>query len=394
MSVIPLSVPNLGADAATNLKKCAETGWIATGEFIGEFEKMVAEYVGAGDAVACQSGTAGLHTALHILGVGPGDEVIVPTLTFIAAVNPVRYRGAAPVFLDCDDQFCMDAGKLERFCAEACELREDASVDGGTPAKRLVNGATGRTVKAIVAVHVFGGLCDMESIMPVAGRYGLKVLEDATEALGSYWTAGAHKGKHAGTVGDMGVYSFNANKIITTGGGGMIVARRPEYLERARYLTTTAKDDDLFFAHNEVGYNYRMLNTQAAIGVSQLKTIEDFIETKRRNFELYANLLEGVPGVRLLPFGDGIRANHWFYPLLVEGDSVRDRLMYHLLDRGVQCRPVWKLVHTQKPYTDFQSYGIEMASYYEKHILNIPCSSNLTEAEVRIVCEAIRGFAA
>lgn len=365
---------------AENLQECVETGWVSTGgRFIGEFEKKVARYLGMNDAVACQSGTAGLHTALRILGVGAGQEVIVPAVTFIAAVNPVRYLGAVPVFMDCDRTLCMDPDKLEKFCREECSLE-----DG-----RLINKSTGRTVKAVIPVHVFGSLADMERIMYIAETYGLRVLEDASEALGSFWESGHFVGKHAGTVGHMGVYSFNANKIITTGGGGMIVSKHNEALARARYLITTAKNDPLYFVHDEVGYNYRMLNLQAAIGVSQIDYLEPFIKTKIRNYSLYGDFLEGVAGMRLLPFSPGVRANHWFYSLLIDDQKRRDKLMMRLIDAGVQCRPLWKLVNTQKAYRPFQAYMVERAPYYEGHILNIPCSVSLTEGDVKYVSEKI-----
>lgn len=402
---IPLSVPNLDLEIVDNLRECIETGWVSTGgRFITEFEQKTAEYVGIDDAVSCQSGTAGLHTALRILGVRADDEVIVPTLTFIAAVNPVIYQGAHPVFMDCDEYFCIDTKKLAKFCEEECEFCEAA--DGGNDAdgtkgaqeRTLINKKTGRRIRAIVTVHVFGNMANMEVIMDIADKYGLKVLEDATEALGSYVTDGKYKGYKAGTIGDMGVYSFNANKIITTGGGGMIVSRNKEYLDEARYLTITAKEtsaeEALHFMHNEVGYNYRMTNLQAALGVSQIDRLEDFIGIKERNFNKYAELLKDTAGLELLSFTSHIRSNRWFYALYVDkerfGES-RETLMHRLIENGVQCRPVWKLTHTQRPYANMQSYKIEKAYDYEKNVLNIPCSTNLAEDDVEYVCSMIKG---
>jgi aminotransferase in exopolysaccharide biosynthesis len=393
MKEIPLSVPNLNAEIVENLRECVETGWVSTGgRFITEFEGAVAGYAGAEDAVACQSGTAGLHTALRILGVGAGDAVIVPTLTFIAAVNPVRYLGAEPIFMDCDENFCMDADKLADFCGNEC--RRDA--------RGLTESATGRRIAAIVVVHVFGNMADMESIMRTARAYGLRVLEDATEALGSFLTGGRYRGRHAGTVGDMGVYSFNANKIITTGGGGMILAGgraavSRARLARARYLTTTAKDDGLRFIHDDVGYNYRMLNIQAALGVSQIRELERFIAVKEENFVRYAERLAalGIGGLRLLPFGSGVRANYWFYCLEVDEEvfgASRDALLLALNGRGIQCRPVWHLCHRQKPYRKARRYRIRRALRYEKTVLNLPCSTNLTPGDIDYVCDAIAAF--
>ena len=382
---IPLSVPNLNHDIIRNLTECIETGWVSTGgRFIAEFESKFAKYVGMDAAVSTQSGTAGLHLALKVLGIEAGDEVIVPTLTFLAAINPVAYLGAKPVFMDCDDSLCIDVDKLEQFLEDECEKE---------PQGFLRNKKSGGIVKAIVAVHVFGNLCNMERLMSIASKYDLKVLEDSTEALGTYVKEGRYKGKYAGTIGDIGVYSFNANKIITTGGGGMIVSNHAELLEKMRYLSLTAKDDSLFFLHNEVGFNYRMLNIQAAIGVSQIDELENFIRIKKNNYELYKKMLSDVRGISLIPFRHTIRENCWFYSFLIEEDILgisRDRLMHCLIDEGIQCRPVWKLNHTQKPYATCTAFRIENAQYYESHILNLPCSSGLSEEDVIYICDKIK----
>jgi dTDP-4-amino-4,6-dideoxygalactose transaminase len=289
--------------------------------------------------------------------------------------------GAEPVFMDCDETMCMDTAKLAKYLEEECDY------DGQT----LTEKQSGKTVKAIIPVHILGNLANLEAILPLAEKYSLKVLEDASEAMGCFWSTGLLSGKHAGTAGDMGVFSFNANKIITTGGGGMIVARHEKNLMKASYLTTTAKDDGLFFVHDEVGYNYRMLNLQAALGVSQIGELEKFIEIKRRNYELYRGLLYGAKGLHLLPFMEGIRSNYWFYSLYVEGNGADNRnvLLQKLIDKGIQCRPLWKLINEQKAYRSFRSYKIEKAKEYEAHILNIPCSSNLTEEDVRYVAETV-----
>lgn len=385
---IQLSVPNLDIGIIENLRECIETGWVSTGgRFIAEFESKIAKYVGIDDAVSVQSGTAGLHVALRILGVKAGDEVIVPTLTFIAAVNPVKYLGAEPIFMDCDESLCIDVDKLERFCNEECEF------DGRT----LKNRTTGKSIKAIVVVHIFGNLANMEKVMEIAAKYNLKVLEDATEALGSYFLEGKYKGYFSGTIADMGVYSFNANKIITTGGGGMIVSRNQKYLDEARYLTITAKEttteEALFFVHGKIGYNYRMLNLQAALGVSQLDRLEEFIQIKIKNYEIYKRELSGVKGINILPFKNNIYSNHWFYSLYIDDRRFglsRDALMHRLIERGIQCRPIWKLIYTLKPYLNSQNYKIEKAIDYADHILNVPCSTNLTEEVVKQVCNKIK----
>jgi len=384
--MINLSVPNLSMDILDNLKECLESGWVSTGgRFIPEFETKVKNYMKTKFAAGVQSGTAGLHMSLQVLGVQRDEEVFVPTLTFIAAVNPTTYLGASPIFIDCDDSLCMDPIKLEKFCSEECDLKEGV----------LVNKKTNKKIRALVIVHVFGNMADMEKIMDIAKKYNLRVLEDATEALGTYYTEGRYKGKYAGTIGDIGVLSFNANKIITTGGGGMVVGDNEELVEKVRFLSSQAKKDTLYFIHDEIGYNYRMLNLQAALGTSQIDQLESFIETKIKNYKIYKEELEKIEGLEILPFVEGIRANHWFYSLKIDKEKYgigRDELLQKLVDAGIQTRPIWGLIHQQKPYSTCQSYEIEKALYYYDGILNLPCSSNLTEKEVYQVIEKIREF--
>jgi aminotransferase in exopolysaccharide biosynthesis len=381
--IIPLSVPNLSLDILDNVKETIETGWVSTGgKFIQEFEEKIAKYVGVDRAVSTQSGTAGLHLALNVLGVESGDEVIVPTLTFIAAVNPVRYMGAEPVFIDCDDTLNMDMDKLEEFLEEECYYK-----DG-----KVINKSTGKQVKAIIAVHVFGNPLNIEKLIEIKDKYRLRVIEDATEALGSYYIEGKYAGKHCGTIGDIGVYSFNANKIITTGGGGMVVSNDPYLLDRVNFLGVQAKTDPLYFTHDEVGYNYRMTNTQAAFGTNQIDKLESFITNKMRNYNLYKEAIANIEGLRLLPFRLDTRANHWFYSVIVDKEKFgmnRDELLRKLNDRNIQTRPLWGLISKQKPYIENQSYKIEKAYFYEKNLINIPCSTNLTEDDVRVVIDEI-----
>ena len=384
--MINLSVPNLSMDILDNLNECLESGWVSTGgRFIPEFETKVKNYMKTKFAAGVQSGTAGLHMSLQVLGVQRDEEVFVPTLTFIAAVNPTTYLGASPIFIDCDDSLCMDPIKLEKFCSEECDFKEGV----------LVNKKTNKKIRALVIVHVFGNMADMEKIMDIAKRYNLKVLEDATEALGTYYTEGRYKGKYAGTIGDIGVLSFNANKIITTGGGGMVVGDNEELVEKVRFLSSQAKKDTLYFIHDEIGYNYRMLNLQAALGTSQIDQLESFIETKIKNYKIYKEELKKIEGLEILPFVEGIRANHWFYSLKIDKEKYgigRDELLQKLVDAGIQTRPIWGLIHQQKPYSTCQNYEIEKALYYYDRILNLPCSSNLTEKEVYQVIEKIREF--
>lgn len=380
---IPLSVPNLKGKELEYITEAVETEWVSTGgPFVNKFEEEIAAYTGAKGAVSCQNGTSGLHIALQLCGVARGDEVVVPTLTFIAAVNPVKYVGAEPIFMDCDDSLTIDTEKMAEFFEEQCDYSNG----------KLTNRLTNRQIKAILPVHVFGNMADMESIMEIAGQYKLKVIEDATEALGTYYTRGKYKGRHAGTIGDIGVYSFNGNKIITTGGGGMIVSDNPEYSKRAKHLTTQAKSDEVYFVHDEIGYNYRLTNLQAAMGLAQLEQLEHFIATKRANYEYYKKAFGQIDGLTLLEFKDNIRPNFWFYALYCgkEYPMNRDEIIKYLASKGVQSRPVWGLISEQKPYADSEAYKIEKATDFLEHIVNIPCSSNLSKEDAAYVVDCLK----
>ena len=373
--MIPLSIPNFDGNEKKYVMEAIDTARVSTaGKQIEKFENQVAEYVGAAGAVACQSGTAGLHLAMLSLGIERDDIVLVPTLTFVAAANPVKYIGATPIFMDCDEYLTIDPHKVATFCQQECEILQ------GT----LVHKKNKKKVKAIVAVHVFGNMANMELLMEIANKYHLLVIEDATEALGTYYTEGVYAGRYAGTIGDVGVYSFNGNKIITTGGGGMIVSNNWTLLDECKHLSTQAKVDTLYFDHDEIGYNYRMTNLQAALGLAQLEQIEKFVQIKKNNYELY-NSLE----ISLLPFRKNIRPNYWFYAYQTDD---RDGLIRYLNDKGIQSRPIWKLIHTLKPYENDRSYHIDRANTYYKRIINIPCSSNLTESDVAYVVECIKNF--
>lgn len=382
---VPLSIPNFEGNERKYVDDALDQGWVSTGgAYITELEEKMAEFLQVKKTAAVQSGTSALHLSLIVCGVQPGDMVIVPTLTFIAAVNPVRYQFAEPVFMDCDDSLCMDPQKLRRFCENEC-VTEDG---------QLKHKATGKTVKAIVVVHVFGNMADMEAIMDIAQEFHLKVIEDATEALGTQYTKGRYAGKFAGTIGDFGAYSFNGNKIITTGGGGAVTAKDPTEVEHLKYLSTQAKDDPHFYIHNEVGYNYRMTNLQAALGVAQMEELPEFIHRKQKNYGLYQQLLQEFSGGTLLSFREGTSSNQWFYSLKLDmeklqGKNMRD-VITTLQERGVQTRAIWGLIHEQLPYQDAIAYEMEKAPYYSSCILNIPSSTQITDDDIRFVVEQIK----
>ena len=379
--MLPLSIPNFEGNEEKYVLDAVSQGWVSTGgKYVEQFEEKIAQYAGVKGAVACQSGTAGLHLSLLECNVTDRDMVIVPTLTFIAAVNPVKYIGASPIFMDCDDSLCLDPVKLNTFCETECRLENDD----------LIYKKNGLVIKALIVVHIFGNLADMEAIMKVAKRFHLSVIEDATEALGSYYVEGAYKDRMAGSIGDFGVFSFNGNKIITTGGGGMIIGRDEKSLNHIKYLSTQAKDDELFYIHEEIGYNYRMTNLQAALGVAQLEELEEFIHRKNKNFEYYKSKLSMNGKCRLLDFRNDIRSNKWFYSLEIPGCSSTEDIRNYVMrfqEKGIQTRPIWGLIHLQTPYKEDEVYDVEKSVYYSNRILNIPCSTNLTFSEIDTVCE-------
>lgn len=381
---VPLSIPNFEGNEKKYVDDALDQGWVSTGGvYITKLEKELAKFLETHNVAACQSGTSALHMALVDCGVVPGDMVIVPTITFIAAVNPVKYQFAEPVFMDCDNSLCMDPVKLRKFCAEECQLLKDG----------LHHKATGKRVKAVIVVHVFGNMADMKSIMDIAVEYHLKVIEDATEALGTRYTEGKYKGKYAGTIGDYGAFSFNGNKIITTGGGGAITAKNSETVDHLRYLSTQAKNDLHYYIHDEVGYNYRMTNLQAALGVAQMEELPEFIERKHKNYDLYKKLFEGYNLGKILPFRSGTYSNQWFYSLEINKNRAKGNMrdiITKLDDKGVQTRAIWGLIHEQKPYINAIRYAIEKAPYYSSCILNIPSSTQITEDDIRYSADCIK----
>ncbi len=372
---IPLSIPNFGIEEERNVLETIRTEQVSpNGTFVSAFEKKLGTYAKVPYVVACQSGTAGLHLAFLALGIERGSEVIVPTLTFIAAANAVRYVGAEPIFMDCDDFLNIDADKVQDFCERECFF------DG----EKLINKKTHAVVRAILPVHIFGNLANMERIMEIAQNYNLKVVEDATEAIGCYYMNGKYSGRFAGTIGDVGVYSFNVNKIITSGGGGAVLTTNELLARRCKFYSTQAKEDALRFVHGAIGYNYRMGNIQAAIAVAQLDKLETFIQIKKNNYEAYQSR-----GIKLFPFQKNIRSNYWFYSCIT---TQRDNLIEELKKNHIQSRPIWTLCHLQKPYLRNQNYYIEKASKYHAIVVNIPSSTNMSLDDIDAVSESLKDF--
>ena len=382
--MIPLSIPAIRGNEWKYVKECLDTEWVSSvGKYVNRFENDICSFTGAKYAVACMNGTAGLQIAMSLVGIEPGDEIIVPTVTFVAPINTVRYLGAFPVFMDCDSYYNIDAEKTIQFIKQ-----ETIFKDGFTYNKKTKN-----RIGAIIPVHVFGNPCNFEELINVCRNRNIKIIEDASESLGSYYNQGKFAGKHSGTIGDLGVYSFNGNKIITTGGGGMIVTDNEELAAKAKYKTTQAKDDEIRFIHNEVGYNYRMTNVLAAIGVAQLEMLPEYIKIKKANYQIYKKHIDKIPGLTLADMPDYANANYWFYSLQVSKSGYgkdSDLLMDYLIKNKIEIRPLWYLNHMQKPFKKYPSYKIEKAYEMLEKTLNLPCSVSLTKEQIQTVVRLLK----
>jgi perosamine synthetase len=275
----------------------------------------------------------------------------------------------------------MDERKLKSFCENECLFSDGVLRYRNQP------------VKALVVVHVFGNMADMEAIVETAHRFNIKVIEDATEALGTHYTGGALAGKYAGTIGDFGAYSFNGNKIITTGGGGAVTSSNPQAVDHMRYLSTQAKNDTHYYIHDEVGYNYRMTNLQAALGVAQMEELPEFIRRKQENYKIYCELFENFEFGKMINFREGVSSNKWFYSLEINRDLVKAsmrEIITELETRGIQTRAIWGLINEQKPYKNEMTYQLEKAPYYAERILNLPSSTQITRDEIEYVARNVR----
>ncbi len=362
---IGLHVPDIGEAEQRHVTECLESTFVSSvGPFVTRFEQEIAGFTGAAHAVAVSNGTVALQVALVLAGVEPGDEVIIPALSFIATANAVVHAGAHPYFVDSDAATLgMSAAALEKTL-RGMTRRDDATI----------NPATGRRIAAIVPMHTFGHPAQIERIVALGDAYGVPVVEDAAESLGSFVGD-----RHTGTFGRLGVLSFNGNKILTTGGGGMILTNDRELSTRAKHLTTTAKvPHEWEFEHDEVGWNFRMPNLNAALGVAQFSKLKAYLTAKRLIAERYAAAFATVDGVSFIPEPAGTTSNYWLCSVRVEGGlAVRDALLRAANDAGLQSRPVWNLLSRQRPYADAQRGPLTTATELEHSIISVPSSPRL-----------------
>jgi len=362
---IGLHEPKFAGNEWGYVKECIDTGWVSSvGSYVTRFEQMLSEYTGIRYAIAVSNGTSALHIALKLAGVVPDDEVMIPTITFIATANAVTYCGAIPHMADSSiDTLGLDPDKLERYLDSIAEIR-----DG-----QCFNLQTGRRIKAVVPMHTFGHPIDLDRLTEVCNRFRIVIVEDAAEALGSFY-----KGKHVGQWGRLSAFSFNGNKTITTGGGGAILTNDAELAKRAKHLTTTAKVPHPWeYIHDEIGYNYRMPNLNAALGCAQLEQLDGFTVHKRQLAQQYASAFEGVDGVRLFSEPSFATSNYWLQTLVLDErySASRDTLLQFLNDRGVGSRPVWRPMHELQMFRESPRMDLTVAEKLKNCIINIP--SNL-----------------
>ena len=382
---IPLSVPTLKGNELKYVKECIDTEWVSSaGKYVELFEQKIAEYTGSKYAVACVNGTAAIQVSLRLAGVKPSDEVIVSTLTFIASVNAITYNNAKPIFLDADKYYNLDSEKTIEFIKN-----ETVYKNGFT-----YNKNTDKKISAILPVHVWGNACWLDELIELCEERNIAVVEDACESLGTIYNSGKYSGKHTGTIGKMGCLSFNGNKIITTGGGGMILTDDEALAEKAKYLTTQAKDDSIRYVHDEIGYNFRLTNIQAALGMAQLEQLPKILKRKKEIYDFYHKEIEKIDGLSLSKVPDYADNNHWLNLLQIDNSNYsedREELMKRLEDNGIQTRPVWKLNHEQKPYKEYQNYKNENANKLVAKSLCLPSSSNLTNENIEKIINQLNG---
>src|SRR5271157_1843593 len=380
---IPLAVPEIRGNEWRYVKECLDTNWVSSvGSYVERFEQMVAQQAETKHAVATVNGTSALHVALLVAGVQPEDEVLVSTLTFIAPVNAIRYVGAWPVFIDAEpDYWQMDPSGVVDFLEMGCRWHK-----GG-----LYNRLTGRRISAIIPVHILGHPVNLDPIIEIARKYDLKVIEDATEGLGA-----TYRGCPVGSIGDVGCFSFNGNKIITTGGGGMLVTSNEKWARKAKYLTTQAKDDPTEYVHSEIGYNYRLTNLLAAMGCAQLEQLETFVAAKQRIASRYAEGLR-LPGISLMKEASWASSSWWLYTILVDnavfGTDSR-QLMRSLNSKKIQTRPLWQPIHLSGAHRGRSATKMPIAEKLYQQALSLPCSAGLGEEEQSRVIEEVRDIAA
>lgn len=378
---ISLHSPKIGKYELKYVSDCLKTGWIANGKYIDKFSLAIKQITNSKYAIPCVNGTSGLHIALKVLGINKNHEVIVPTTTFIASINAILYNLASPIFVDIDEYLTVDVKKINNFFENQTYFRNGYTYNKNTK----------KIIKAIVVVHTFGNAVNLEKLSILCKNKNIKIIEDAAESLGTEYIKGKFKGKHTGIIGDLGCISFNSNKIITAGGGGIILTKNKSFAKKCEYLINQAKDDSLKYIHNEIGYNYRFNNIQASIGYAQLQNINSILRKKEFIHKSYTDLFLNNKVFSVLKSPTFAKNNYWINIIQFKKSSYANvlTLCKKLNKIGIQTRPLWFVNHLQTPFKKFQKYDIKNAIKMQESCICLPSSLSLSSSDIKNIYKEI-----
>ena len=392
--MINLHEPLLAGNERKYIKNCLDQGWVSSaGKYVDIFEKKISKYTGAKYAVACINGTTALQVSLRLVGVKKNDEVIVPSMTFIAPVNAISYNNAKPIFMDCDEYYTIDVNKTVDFINNETHTIKQKKF--GNNLSITVNNKTGNRITAIIVVHVFGNAANLDRLVDLCRRKNIALIEDAAESIGTFYSTSRYKKRHTGTLGTIGCLSFNGNKIITSGGGGMILTNNQKIAKKAKYLITQAKDDPIYSVHNEVGYNFRLTNILAALGLAQLESLSKYIKKKKVIHERYKAKINKIKYLSISNTPYYAACNYWLNILEINKNLSKKKLskiIKYLFKKGIEVRPLWHPNHLQNKYKNCQNYKLDNINKIYLNRLCLPSSSQLTKKEQDFICKKLKFF--
>lgn len=386
--MINLHEPLIKGNEWRYVKNCLNKGWVSSsGNYVNLFEKKIAKYTGSKYAIACVNGTSALQISLKLADTNPGDEVIVPSMTFIAPINAISYNNAKPIFMDNNNYYTIDINKTLEFIEKKTKTVKKKN-------KIItINRKTGKRIAALIVVHLFGNVVEIDRLLRICKKKNISLIEDAAESVGSFYNSGKYRNRHTGTVGKIGCLSFNGNKIITAGGGGMILTNDSGIAKRAKYLTTQAKDDSINYIHNDIGYNFRLSNLQAAVGLAQLESLSSYIQRKKKIHKIYKKKINKIEGLKISEVSNSSKCNYWLNIIEFKKKISKNiflKVIKYLQKNGVQARPIWYPNHLQKKYKNCQTYRLDNIQKIYQNRLCIPSSSQLTENQQNFVCNKLK----
>ena len=375
--IISLHSPNISGEEYNYIEESLSSKMLTLGKYCEIFEKKISDFTSSKYSIACVNGTSALQISLKIAGVEKNDEVIVPTLTFIAPINAIKYNNASPIFMDVDDFHLLDINKTIKF------IKNETIFKSGY----TFNKKTSKKISAIIPVHTWGNAVNLEELYLICSERNITIIEDASESLGTTYLNGKFSNKHTGTIGLIGCLSFNANKIITSGGGGMILTDNENIAKKARYYINQAKDDSIWYIHNEIGYNFRLSNVHSSIGVAQLEKINDFLAKKKNIHKYYNDNFDKFKGLSIMNAPNHSNSNYWLNILNINEEYSKNlkQVVIDLNKKNILVRPVWYLNHLQKPYANCQTYELENAQKIVANSLCLPSGTDLTEDDLNCI---------